>query len=111
MQNNKQLYLHFNSLNSHTPWVCGLIQVGLDSMADSLSFWEDLAQASSSKDITKSSLCQQPRWVACIFHISDGHCGIVDLVVDHCINCNCHTVFGQNLHKWRRLNYFHFSAL
>ena len=92
-----QIYLHFNTLDSHTPRVSWLVQVGLDGMADCLSLRENLAQAPGAQDIPKGGLCQQSCGVAGVFHVGDRHCCIVYLVVDHSINSNCYTIFGQDL--------------
>ena len=91
------MYLHFNTLDSHTPRIGWLVQVGLDGVADCLALGENLAQAPGSQDVTESGLCQQSCRVTGIFHIGDRHRRIVDLVVNYGIHSYRHTVFRQNL--------------
>ena len=66
-------------------------------MANSVSLHQDLAQVLCTQHIPQGSLSEEPRGTFCVFHIGDGHGGVIDSEVNHCINCYSDTVLSQNL--------------
>ena len=66
---------------SHVVVVCDLHRA-----RDALPVTEDLVEVLGAQDVPEGGLCQQPRAVVGVLHVSHGDRGVGDPVVDHSVH-------------------------
>jgi len=95
---NRQSHVfNLDSFYFDTPRVRSIIQSCLHSCADVVPVGQHLLQRFGAQHVPESGLGQQPGRPVRVLHVGNGHCGVVDPVVDHRVHGYRHAVLGKDL--------------